>query len=117
MARSPPSLLAAVCCCGVGGVGEGRPNPRIMLMPGRRFIGLSELPKFRLDSTKGGAWAAAPARALPPGVEDADPAAAAVVAAGDAPGVVALPPSSGPREARVLLLPLWALWARRVVCC
>ena len=102
MARSPPSVAlpaaagASFPAVGVGD-GVGRPNPRIMLMPPEsRLMGFRELPKFRIDSTRGGALAG----------ENADPAAGD----DDRVAVASLPPSS-PLTAFLLLLALRALSA------
>jgi hypothetical protein len=52
---TPPSGIGfdvAAAAGGVGVVGE-RPNPRKPI-PGKRFMGFSEFPRFRIDSTMGG---------------------------------------------------------------
>ena len=71
VARSPPSVLlagpAAVSLAAGVDVGVVRPNPRIILILANLFIGFSELPKFRIWSTRAG-FEAEPVAAVATGV-------------------------------------------------
>ena len=50
---TPPSGIGGFVVTGVE-VGVTRPKPLIIPMPAILFIGLSEVPRFRIDSTRAG---------------------------------------------------------------